>query len=305
MKKQNPYKNKDLRKFIESIPKEEIEKQNRLQIGNTEKVYKEFITALDRNKCFLCGLNMDKFVENEPCFHWFTYPPGIKKKFFRDYFKNPISYFRLECYLRWLANTESPIRNINDLKDETSTNSYLETTIKYKNIEWAFSVGFTDKEGHDNSQFGDDPHYHIQMKVDDRIFIKFKDFHIKFSDDDLFYMELMRQAGDKIVTTRSHGHGIGMIGNQDDLKFIDEHMTLTENEENGTFSRQTSIEAPEGQTIPGELIYEAIMESKITKKPVGYILRNKLKDAKIITVISPGQGVPQMSRRSRKKVRKD
>ena len=63
---------------------------------------------------------MDEFVESKPCFHWFTYPTGIKKKFFKKYLENPIGFFQLDSYFRWLANTEKPIGNINDLKDETA-----------------------------------------------------------------------------------------------------------------------------------------------------------------------------------------
>src|ERR1017187_5621749 len=171
----NPYRNKDLRKFIESIPKGEIERQNHLQDERNKHVHNEFITALKTNKCFLCGKQMDTFDELKPCFHWFTYPTGIRKKHFEKYLDKPLCFFQLESYFRWLANTENPIGNINDLKDETSKTSYLEITIKYKNIEWAFSIGHTDKEGHTNSQVGYIPHYHLQMKVDNRIFLKFND----------------------------------------------------------------------------------------------------------------------------------
>lgn len=59
--------------------------------------------------------------------------------------------------------------NINDLSEETSDSSFLETTIKYKNIEWSFSIGKTDKEGHQTAKIGDKPHYHLQMKVDNQI----------------------------------------------------------------------------------------------------------------------------------------
>jgi len=78
----NPYKDKDLRKFIESIPKEEVDRQTHLQAENNARVYKEFTDGLKIGKCFLCGGQMDSFEEARPCFHWFTYPTGIKKKHF-------------------------------------------------------------------------------------------------------------------------------------------------------------------------------------------------------------------------------
>ena len=116
----NPYKNIDIRKFIDSIPKEEVERQTRIQDERNKQVYEEFVNALKTNKCFLCGDQMDSFNELKPCFHWFTYPTGIKKKHFEKYLKKPLGFFQLDSYFRWLANRENPIGNINDLKAETS-----------------------------------------------------------------------------------------------------------------------------------------------------------------------------------------
>jgi hypothetical protein len=297
----NPYEDKDLRKFIESIPQEEVDRQTRLQAEDNANVYKKFIEGLKVGKCFLCGGQMNSFENVRPCFHWFTYPTGIKKKFFENYLKNPIGFFQLDSYFRWLATTDKPIANINDLKDETSSTSYLETTYKYKNIEWAFSIGYTDKEGHPNAQVGSTPHYHIQMKVDDRIFLKFNDFHIPFSDGDLFTITMLDQAPDKIKLGHSYGEGIGILEDEENLDLIDDAMTITDDIENAPFNRQTLIQASEGQTISGEIINQAIEESKRTKKPIGKILQRLLSDAKITTVLTPGEGVPKMTKRSGKK----
>jgi len=296
----NPYKDKNLKKFIESIPQEEVNRQTRLQDEENKRVYKEFIDGLKIGKCFLCGKQVNSFNESTPCFHWFTYPIGIKKKYFEPYLENPIGFFRLDIYFRWLANTEKPIGNINDLKDETSNNSYLETTYRYKNIEWAFSVGHTDKEGHQNSRVGSNPHYHIQMRVDDRVFLKFNDFHIPFSDEDLFTIELLEQAGNKVKLGHSFGYGIGILEDEENLKIIDDAMTITDDFKNALFNRQTLIKAPEGETISVELLQQAIEESKRTKQPIGKIMQRLLSDAKIITIITPGDGVPKMTKRSRR-----
>lgn len=297
----NPYKNKDLKKFIESIPQEEIDKQTKLQEENNERVYKEFIDALKINKCSLCGGQINSFEESTPCFHWFTYPSGIKKKHFEKYLEKPIGFFQLDSYLRWLANTEKLFGNINDLKGETSKTSFLETTIRYKNIEWSFSIGHTDKEGHPSRQVGSVPHFHIQMIVDNRIFIKFSDFHIKFTDGNLFTLELLEQAGDRVKLGHSFGYGLGIIEDEEKLEYIESLMTSTEDAENASFNRQTIIEMPEGQTMSGEQIQKAIEESKRTKRPIGKILQEYFKDAKGVTIIVPGDGVPEMKKRSGKK----
>ncbi|MBA4851289.1 hypothetical protein [Emticicia sp. BO119] len=297
----NPYKNKNLNEFITSIPQEVIEKNTHLQDEENKRVYKEFIDNLKVGKCFICGEKMSDFVEQKPCFHWFTYPNGIKKKNFENYLNKPLGFFQLDSYFRWLANSEKLFINVNDLKEETSTTSYLETTYKYKNIEWAFSIGYTDKDGHPNAQIGAFPHYHLQMKVDDRIFLKFNDFHIPFSDHDLFVLELLEQASDRVKWGHSFGHGVGIIEDEKNLEIIDDLMITTDDSENAPFNRHTIIEAPEGQTISSEIILQAIEESKKTKKPVGKILQELLTDAKTATIIVPGKGVTKMTKRSGKK----
>jgi hypothetical protein len=297
----NSYKNKNLKKFIESIPQEEIDKQTQLQEENNKRVYKEFIDALKINKCFLCGGQINSFEESKPCFHWFTNPSGIKKKHFKKYLEKPIGFFQLDSYLRWLANTEKPFGNINDLKGETSKSSFLETTIRYKNIEWSFSIGHTDKEGHPSRKVGAVPHFHIQMFVDNRIFIKFSDFHIQFTDGNLFTLELLEQAGDRVNIGHSFGWGLGIIEDEEKLEYIESLMTSTEGAENASFNRQTIIEMPEGQTMSGEQIQKAIEKSKRTKRPIGKILQENFKDARGVTIIVPGDGVPEMKKRSGKK----
>jgi len=297
----NPYKNKDLRAFLESISQEEIDKQTRLQEETNVKMFQEFKEALDKNICFLCNDKIDEFDESNPCLHWFTYPKEIRKKHFENYLKTPLSFYRLDSYFRWLANTENPIVNINDLRDETSKNSYIETTIKYKNIEWSFSIGHTDKEGHKGSKIGDVPHYHIQMIVDDKPFIRFNDFHIQFTDEDLLFFELLEQTPDLFSIKPSFGMGISVIEDEEMLEYIAEHTTVADNEETAPFSRQTLIEATERKTISGDLIADAIEESNKTKEPVGRILQRLISDAKFTTIISPGKGIPEMKKRSGKK----
>ena len=301
----NPYRNDDLRAFIESIPQEEIDRKNREQLEENERVYNEFKDSLKTGICFLCGGKMDSFDEDTPCFHWFLYPKGIKKKHFEAYLKNQIGFFQLDSYFRWLANSERPIGNINDLKDELSKTSYLETTYKYKNIEWSFSVGHTDKEGHENAAVGAMPHYHIQMKVDNRIFLRFNDFHIPFSDSDLFSMEVLEQAPDLVELGHSYGHGMGVLEDEENLKLIDNGMITTDNFEDGIFNRQTFIMAKPDQPIPGELISRAMEENSRTKEPIGRIMQRLLAEAEIeagiVAAISPGPAAIEMTKRSGKK----
>jgi hypothetical protein len=297
----NPYESKDLQKFFESIPSEEIERQSRLQEERNEEMYREFVDAMAKGMCFLCNRPNDSFVPAKFCFHWFLHPTGIRKKHFSTHLNGEVSFFRLDAYLRWIANNEDPVRNINDLTEEISPTSYLETTIRYRNIEWAFSVGHTDKAGHYGGKVGQHPHYHLQMKVDGRIFLRFNDFHIQFTDEDLFTLELIRQTNGKVKAQAFRGEGIGILENERVLEYLADHMTVADDEANAMFRRQTLIEAPEGQTISGDILADAAEESMRTKEPVGQILRRLLPDATITTVIQPGDGVPEMSKRGGKK----
>lgn len=69
----------------------------------------------------------------------------------------------------------------------------LETTIKYKNIEWTLTYGQSDLDGHKDSQNANFPHFHLQMLVDELPFIRFNDFHIPFSKEDLFNIKLLKK----------------------------------------------------------------------------------------------------------------
>lgn len=301
----NPFKDKDLRAYFNSIPQDEINRQKYLQSEENKRLHDEFTEGLKNGKCFLCDGQMNSFEIDKPCFHWFTYPKGIKKKHFESYLKNPIGFFQLDIYLRWLANTEKSFGNINDLKAETSATSYLETTYKYRDIEWAFSIGHTDKEGHINSQVGSKPHYHIQMKVGGRVFLNFNNFHIPFSDVDLFTIELLEQVGDKVKLCHSYGYGAGIIEDDEILKNIDDILKVSDNSENALFNREIMIIARDGNQIPENMIKIAYEESKSTKQSVAKIMQRLLYEANIIadiiSKITPTDRISEMTKRSGKK----
>lgn len=298
----NKFSDSDFKKFFESIPPEIIEKQNNLILQQQEKEYESFKKYLKNESCYICGSKMNEFNENSFCFHWFTYPIGIKKKHFEKIFKGNLNFgfTNLDAYFRWLANSENFIGNINDLKAETSENSYLETTYKYKNLQWAFSIGNTDLEGHKNS-FNSEPHYHIEMKVDGRNFINFNDFHLKFTDEDLFKIEVQKQIPENVITTKDFDAGMSFLESEENIELIKEMSEVTEDYENATVNYQSVIIPDKDNPITGEMLQEAMRESAETKKTIGIILSEKLKSAKSTIIISPGDGVPKMSKRSGKK----
>src|SRR5690554_1774154 len=139
------------------------------------------------------------------------------------------------------------------------------------------------------------------MKINDNVFIKFNDFHLPFNDEDLFMIELRKQAPDKIINENLFGSGMSFLEDEKNIELIDEITEVTDDYENATISYQSFIIADKDNPITSEILNEAIKESKKTKKPVGFILSQKLKKAKSNIIISPGDGVPKMSKRSGKK----
>jgi hypothetical protein len=298
----NPYSKFDLRSFIDNVPTNEIENKNREIIKEIENMYLDFIDKLKRGECFLCGEKINYFDEGKFCLHWFLNTKAIKKKYFEKYLNNQEFEFpRIDSYFRWLAHSEDPIKNISDLREDMSSNAYLESTIKFKNIEWSFSIGNTDLEGHKGAQTGNKPHYHLQMLVDGFPFIRFNDLHILFTDEDLWYMEFFNQNKDRAKLFYPYGSGISILENKKALEMIDQIMTVTDDFENATFNTSTLLEAPDGQLITPEIIERAYQIQRETKKPISQIIKEIDPQIKITKLISHGDGVPEIAKRSGKK----
>lgn len=290
----------DIRNFLKDIPKEEINKRNEEELARSIKEHKEFTKAFEKDCCYLCGMKLDYFNSSEDCFHWFLLPPGIKKKDFKQYLNNPIGYFQLESYLRWVANTNGLFKNINDLQEESYQGKLIERTIKYKNIEWTFNIGKTDIEGHDNSANANFPHFHIQIFQDGKPFVKFNDFHIPFSHHDLFLFEAIKNE-DLVEHLNLFGEGMSVIENETDLKWIDEHLESCESIEDATFHTSSMFVLPDGQSITIDQLDQYRLEAKKLKQPLRKYLEKQIPDIKIVTEIKPGKGVVDKKHRTKRK----
>ncbi len=284
---------------MNSLTPEQIEEGNRKQEAENKEVYHDFSDAYSKGCCFLCGMKLDYFSPSETCFHWFLKPSDIKKKYFKEYLSKNIGFFKLESYFRWLAHIEKPFRNINDLKCETTESKLLETTIKYKNIEWSLTYGKSDLEGHKDSQNANFPHFHLQMLVDGLPFIKFNDFHIPFSKEDLFNIELLKQ--DNVLLRNSQAPGMtDILEDSEMLKMIDEYCTISENEEDASLNFGTMIQMPEGKTMSGEEIAKIFKESKRTRRPIRHLMKEHFPDASIISEVTAADGVPEKKKRKKR-----
>jgi len=289
----------DIKDFMNSLTPEQIEEGNRKQEAENEEMFLEFSDAYSKGCCFLCGMKLEYFSQSETCFHWFLKPSEIKKKHFKEYLSKDIGFFKLESYFRWLATTEKPFRNINDLICETTESKLLETTIKYKNIEWTLTYGKSDLEGHKDSKNANFPHFHLQMLVDGLPFIRFNDFHIPFSMEDLFNIELLKE--ENVLFKNSQAPGMtDILEDSEMFEQIDKHLTIAENEEDATLNFGTMIQMPEGKTMSGDEIAEILEESKRTKKPVRHLMKEHFPEAKIQSTVTPAVGVPEKKKRKKR-----
>lgn len=248
-----------------------------------------------QGKCYLCGKDFKTLSKDEPCLHWLLRQGKFKPKDIR-LIAAKFGYHQIAAYLRWCANEERPLANINDLQEEAPEGKVLSSTIRWKNIEWSFDCSPNDQVGHggDHSNF---PHYHFQMRIDGRQFINFNDYHLPFDDVDIFAFELSKEPG---MHMGFGAHGAGM---QDAMSFdpqdIIDHTQVSESEEEAAFHMSTLVLA-HGEPMRGEDITEAIEESRRTGRSIASIFHERFSgtDVAVQTMISPSDSVPAITPRT-------
>jgi hypothetical protein len=302
MKNRNEIDPVEFAQWLRDLPEEEKHKGNLLQLKQAEGDWIEFIECFKSGVCSICGKPLKTFSMKAPCLHWLLKPKGFKKKHFEEVYKN-FRFVRISAYVRWVAAIDGPVKNVNDLKDEHPGNNIIDFTAKYKHITWSLSCVESDYKGHSSSKNSNFPHYHMQMYINSMPFIKYNDFHIPFDNEDLCSLEAILNHSD--VVKHSYGRGDGMeaiLGNEDSLDLIVNKSTPTTDDNDAAFHMSTFVMAPEGGTISGDEIYEAFQEAKQSGRTMASVLREKLKDANIRTIVSPGEGVPEpMQRNGRKR----
>ena len=135
--------------------------------------------------------------------------PKLRRKVRENLFSRPISFIKLYTYLAWVANSEKPFENINDILCDISDKRLFEAIIRYKNIQWSFCFSKEDLEGHHGSKIGKMPHYHFQMSVDNNIIVSYNSTHIQFTPDDFMYFEMIRQNA--IQIDPQYASGLDML----------------------------------------------------------------------------------------------
>ncbi len=276
-----------------------INERNRRQ-GDDE--HKAFHEAFQAGQCWVCGDALSAFDPAKPCPHWLLKPNGFGKEHF-----NPLaqqySLIQLEHYLRWVANEEAFAKNINDLADEGS-GKLVELTIKYKNLKWSFSCGASDLSGHEGGgEHSKRPHWHFQMYVDDKPFIRYNDFHAPLSERDIGLLEHIRKNPGRVRKRFAGGTGMADVLHELTLEQVVAmgRSGTTDGEANAApIELSTIVIAEPGKTIKGEDIYNLIQAAKAEEVTVTSKLRG-LRGARITTVVSPGADVVAQAVRSGRK----
>src|SRR5262249_30193861 len=209
----------------------------------------------------------------------------------------------LEYYLRWVANEEAFAKNINDLADE-GTGKLVELTIRYKNLEWSFSCGANDLSGHEGGgEHSKLPHYHFQMYVDGKPFIRYSDFHLPLSEADFGFLEYMRRNPGKGRRQLPGGAGMKGVLDEETVDYLVRMLRSATSEESAPINLETVIMAEPGKTISGDDLYNLIQAAKAEGVPVASKL-HELKGASVQTLISPGPGVVRQATRSGRRKRR-
>lgn len=287
-------------KFLESLTPEQIAQGNEISFKNAEAEYKRFTERFNEGICYLCVRPLTSFSKKLPCIHWLLKPKGFKKNDLPA-IAEKYGFYQIQSFLRWVANQGAFAKNINDLSDEGTGNKIFEVTIKYKNIEWAFSCAETDYLGHATSQHAKHPHYHFQMRLDNRPLINYNDFHVNFSQMDIINIEAMRARPEKIMQRFSFGEGMSSILNDETVEHIVNASSSADNEDEATFKIDTIAIAEEGTTISGDDLHVIIQEAKAKGVTVASLM-HKLPNASTRVMVTPGPGVVgQAPRTGRKK----
>ena len=289
-----------------SLPREEIDRVNELNRQEAVAQHLAFREAFKAGFCSFCGDTLASFDAGKPCRHWLLKPAGVRKEHVERLAKE-LSWGVLENYVRWVANEEAFAQNINDLADE-STGKLLELTVKYRNLEWSFSCGATDLAGHEGGgEHSKVPHWHFQMYVDGRPFVRYNDYHLPLSEEDAGFLGFMRANPGKVRRRLAGGAGMSEVFHEsmlDALVSQGRSGATDDDLENAPIKLDTIIMADPGTTIRGEDIYNLLQAARAEGVTATSKMR-ELKNVRVRTTVSAGPGVVQQAPRSGRKRGRD
>ncbi len=256
-----------------------------------------FQKAFKTGRCFVCGESLDSFDRAELCVHWLLRPQGCTKSDIAKVLEG-YSLFRIQAYLRWVANENGIGININDLSDEGS-GKLIELTIRYKDLEWSFSCGRSDYDGHSTSSpLSQQPHYHFQMRVKKQAFLKFRDLHIALAPDDILNIEAMLDPDSPATIRFAGGMGMGDVLNDDMVEtLVREGLSAADGSQEAPLRVQTLLIADEGTMISGDDLADLAREAREKGVTLASLI-HKLPNASAQMFVEPGPGVVEQAVRT-------
>lgn len=289
-------KGEDFAKFIDKMSPEERDQVSEQNLRQSESEYRKFLDEFQRGQCYVCNRPLTSFSKKYPCVHWLLKPKGFKKHDLPE-IANHFGFFQIQSYLRWVANQRGFAKHINDLPAEGSGTKIFEVTIRYQNLEWSFSCAESDYIGHQASQHSKYPHYHFQMRIDQRPFINYSDFHVPFKEIDVLNIEARRRLPDKIKHKFAFGEGMSDVLNDDTVEDLVNLSVAVDTGDGASLHFQTIAMADEGTTIRGEDLYEIFQEAKAKGVTVASLM-HKLPNARTRVIVAPGSGVVEQAQRT-------
>lgn len=278
---------------------EEARKINEANHEKNARDFEQFKKDLASGICWVCKDKLASFDESSPCQHWLLKPEGFRKKHFKILF-NACTYDKLEGFLRWYSNAHSPFQGINDLKEEHDGSKLRAMTIKHGTLEWSFSFAQGCLEGKDGKH---GPHYHFQMRVNEKPFFDYGNYHIRLSEYELWLLDIDLDKNPDFKRIDTHGMGMEGVFSDVEPEALLNGMRTTDDMDKATFHLQTMIEAEPGKTISGDDIADLIEESKRTGIPLARLVK-RLQGVKTRVFIEPGEGVPKPAQRKKKRKKK-
>ena len=106
------------RRIFEGLSPEEIEEMNRLNDEEHQKQAEAFRAGYEKGICYLCNKPFKTISKDSPCLHWLLRQCKFKKKDFPKVYEK-YGYGNIAAFIRWCANQERLLSNINDLEDES------------------------------------------------------------------------------------------------------------------------------------------------------------------------------------------
>jgi hypothetical protein len=291
------------RSIAENIARQDpsrIQQANIHALGKAADEFRRFKEGFDSGNCYLCGRPLATFSEKNVWLHWLLKPKGFKKKHFPA-LGLTYGFFRMQSYLRWVANQEGFAKNINDMQDEVAENRMSEVTICYRHLEWSFSCSESDYLGHPSTQHGRHQHFHFQMRVGGKQFINYSDFHVPFVEDDIIKIESIRTFPEAFTHQFPFGWGMEDALSEEMLPEIINSATIrADDDDPSVLSISSVVQAEEGHLISGDDIADLIEEAKRKKVALSSLL-HKLPNARAQIIVSPGPDVVDKAPRSRRK----